>query len=311
MEEVDPAFVALCRPRNRYERAACRWLFDAWRGRGQPACGPHLDPVWRHKLRTDFLQRFWELYLVAAVLEAGLEPAARKHDAGPDIILRIADAIVGVEAVCPSRGAEGSTMRVPELPVGTGIASLHPMEEVEARIVKALRSKGQQIIRWQQHDDARCDSYIIAINTRGATGHRGDTVPPSVLRAAFGMGPIAVDVNREDLSFSDPYVTHEQRNAKHPGVPKGLITPETAPWRRVTGLVYADVDAFNHPGLHGRPVRSALVWVPNPYADLAIAAPAIAMHQHELHRERDTAWSMDVHPRPLGHNAGAGDDDGH
>lgn len=303
MVSYDSFFLALMRARSPHARAARQWLLNAWLGRGQPACRSYLDRAWRNQLRHRCLQRFWELYLVAAALQAGLTPVRRERDEGPDLIVKWKGYVVGIEAVCPTAGDENGAVRVEDLP--PGVVGSHPTDTIEARIARALREKANAVRRYLDRDRFGCDTFVFAVNLRGAARNWGDALPPVVVRAAFGVGPIGLKIRRSDLSVAGEFLQGEDENASHPGAPKMVFSPsQKSHWRAVSGILWADpnganVDPWNHPGLHGGDLASALLWVRNPFADTPLDPPPLARHEHAVEVKDGAIVGVAPYCRPV------------
>jgi hypothetical protein len=262
------AWDAMAHSRWDYASRSRRWLLDALYGRKCQPAQPFLDPDWRSRLPNEFAQRFWELFVAAAFLEEGAALVPSRTPDGPDLTLLTNGLRCHIECVAPGAGVDGNPDRVPEPPGGM-IAEAVPVEAIQLRVAQSLREKTEQMKKRLKRGITKADEpYWIALNIRGAAFHRGDTMPPYVVRVAFGMGPFAVAVDPRSFEASESFVQEEPHLTRTSGaiVQKGVIGSRGNAPRELTGILFADVDAFNHPGLGGLPLRHAFHYVPNPFS---------------------------------------------
>ena len=80
-------------PRGSDSRAFCDALWRRY--------SPLADPHFREDARSQFLQRFWEMYLAVALLERGLS-VKRHGKEGPEFFVPLGTRRVWIEAVAPA-----------------------------------------------------------------------------------------------------------------------------------------------------------------------------------------------------------------
>lgn len=261
------AWDTLRRSRHSRTQAARRWILNWMLGRQNPRATDFLDSEWRLRLPFEFEHRFWELYVAAAALEAGLPLHSGRTAGQADIVSLVGSERKHIECVATTSGIDGNPDRV-QMPT-PGIAERVPVRDIELRILSIVSEKiAYMHKRSARGAIGRDDHYYIAVNIRGATQMRGDSQPPYALRAAFGIGDIVVPFDRDTMESQPPFVWTQDVLVRSSGaaVPKGFLSSVTTAPAQLSGILFAQVDAFNHPGLAGAPLSSAFSYIPNPFA---------------------------------------------
>src|SRR5262245_36675789 len=143
------------------------------------------DPHFRTDAQSNFLQRFWEMYLAVTLLEHGFS-LQRYGDEGPEFYSNIQGRRVWFEAVAPRPGLGAD--QVPQLVPGEFTEV--PTEKILLRFTNALAEKKER------YEDARSkgiiapeDCYVLAINSRGIRHAPYAHSMPYFLQAFLAIGP--------------------------------------------------------------------------------------------------------------------------
>lgn len=155
----------------------------------------HCEKLWKYynkyaddhflvEIRSQFVSRYWEMYLCVALLKMGFEVTCPKNG-GPDVGIMFNRRRIWFEATCPSDGA-GSD-KVPPLPCGN--ARLRPTEKIVLRYLSAIRDKLAQRRDWLKRGIISVEDFlIVAINPIKISGEIVDSNPPTILQAAYRIG---------------------------------------------------------------------------------------------------------------------------
>lgn len=127
----DPAYCNLRDLEHNEElKAFCESLWQRY--------SPYADRHFLAEIRTQFNQRFWEMYLGVAILNHGYK-LHRVGDHGPEFGIDINGRRYWLEAITPTSG-EGPDA-VPPLEYGARAARRVPQEQIILRITSALATK--------------------------------------------------------------------------------------------------------------------------------------------------------------------------
>ena len=204
----------------------------------------HLDSDLANQLRSQFHQRFWEMYLVSVLLDAekNLEKGRSKS---PDICIKSADLPkIWVEAVTalPGTGVDAVQEAQPKV-----VRSV-PDDQIKLRLLNSFSEKFKQFKRYREQNLVRDDeSYIIAINAAqvpSATLDNDDI--PRIVESLLPFGSPVITVNRQTLEVIDSSYTYQDSVSKTSGsIPKtSFLNPE---YFGISAVIYSSVDVFNFP----------------------------------------------------------------
>lgn len=256
-EATDPAYRNVRAAGNSYLCDAREHCEDLWRD-----FEPHADREFRIELMGDFDSRYWEMYLTTYFIRKGFEVTCPKP--GPDVGIVVNGRRIWFEAVSPSRGAEGSADRVPEMTVGQGIVQDVPEERLLLRYLSSISEKYQrQYPKWLQSGAVlQDDALVVAINPRRLGWEYADTVPPRILQAAFQVGNAYAVINRESMELvrTGYHVRDAITKAAGATVDTGVFQIEE--FSALSGLLCSRVDAVNRSVTLGGDFQL----VPNPHA---------------------------------------------
>ena len=175
----------LIRPKNRGAVAARQRCEEMW-----TAFHPLADRNFVERLPFAFHQRWFEMYLGAALVSAGLTVRAPKP--GPDFEISAAGKRIFIEAVAPTPGNPEHADAVSE-PVysdaeGRAIAADVPHDRITLRIASAVRSKLDVFDRYRSRGLVSADdACIVAVNLRDIPQAWADS-KEFFFRAVYGMG---------------------------------------------------------------------------------------------------------------------------
>lgn len=108
-EGSGPLYRNLIHPRRPVEVAARQRCEEMWR-----LFQPLADPNFLERLPFEFHQRWFEMYLGATLVSAGLDVRARTPGRGPDFEILVDGRRVYIEAVCATAGDRLHADAVPE-----------------------------------------------------------------------------------------------------------------------------------------------------------------------------------------------------
>jgi hypothetical protein len=173
---------------------------------------PHDGRHFRSDAKANFQQRFWEMYLFAALQDMGLDPQKGKA-AGPDFHVVIAGRRYWIEAVAPRKG-DGPD-QVPEIVYGECRRS--PLAEIQLRYAGVIREKASRWASWVTKGlVAAEDGFVVAVNGRGCNDFH-DGYPPLFVRACLPIGFPVMSIDRETGKVVDSYYAYADSVPKKNG----------------------------------------------------------------------------------------------
>lgn len=214
------------------------------------------------QIRSNFQERWWEMYLTTALIDLGYEVHCPKP--GPDVGIVHNGQRIWFEAVTPGPGTDGHPDRVPD-PRG-GEFEVQPTRQMLLRLTSAVTGKlTNQFESWRDNGivgDSDC--YLVAVNTYRFQGFSNDGLPPLLLRAAYGIGDMFAAIDRTTGSTT------------HSGY-------QSAPISRKSSGRSVDCDLFRRfrdlSGLITSPISAGVVsdcgafrTAPNPFARVRLPA---------------------------------------
>lgn len=221
---------------------------------------PYADGHFLAELPRRFHARYWEMYLVVAVMDLGHEITAPKP--GPDFGIAVDGRRVWFEAVTATPGASTNADRVPGFAFGT-MQSV-PNEQMVLRYASAISEKVlRQYPKWLENGVLGPDDcLVVAINPKLLDHEVFDTITPRILQVAYPVGAPAVAVNPHTGAVIEHRVQYRAAIQRASGsqVATGLfLDPQYAP---LSALLCSRVDVGNHPEYLGEDFQFA----PNPRA---------------------------------------------
>jgi hypothetical protein len=151
---------------------------------------PYADVHFLTQIRSNFDERYWEMYLTVYLIQEGYDVVC--HKTGPDAGINVDGHRIWFEATSPSRGTGED--QVPDL-VSTTVEQEVVMREVPndkmlLRYLNSISDKyANQFASWTEQKivDPK-DSLIIAINPKRLRHEIVNADPPRILQAAFAVG---------------------------------------------------------------------------------------------------------------------------
>jgi len=255
--------------RSRFLRPAKLHVERLWR-----TYAHYADRHFRQDARKHFLQRYWEMYLTVALLDAGFKPI-KLSDEGPEFFIQIAGRRFWIEAIAPGAG-EGPD-KVPEFP--PGVAFHVPTEQVLLRYTHALATKREKYVSDRAKGIiAPEDGYIVAINSREVPHARYGGVIPYALQAFLPFGRLTATFDLRNNKITDTYFAKRESISKlnKTEIPTtALLDPQ---YSGISAILHSAVDAANAPVVLG--------------ADLFVLHNPLASHR--IATETFTRWRQYV-----------------
>jgi hypothetical protein len=186
-EGSGPLYRNLIHPRRPVEVAARQRCEEMWR-----LFQPLADPNFLERLPFEFHQRWFEMYLGAGLVSAGLDVSAPTPGRGPDFEIRADGRRVYVEAVCATAGDPLHEDAVPE-PIyrdaeGNAVCAPVPHDRITLRLAHSVRAKLNAFDRYRGAGLVRSDdACVIAVNLREIP-HAWADAKEFFFRAVYGVG---------------------------------------------------------------------------------------------------------------------------
>lgn len=220
----------------------------------------YLDRNLANDLRNQFHQRFWEMYLVAALLDTGKE-LERSRCTGPDICIESVNLPkIWIEAIAPQSGSGVDAVQE----VRPRVVSSVPDDKIQLRLLNAFDEKFRKFKKYIGKNLVSCNEpCVIAINAALVPLARPDDDDvPRIVRSLLPIGNPVVTISRHTLEIISCGYTYKPSISKASGaqVPTtAFLDPE---YSFISAVIYSDVDVLNHPQELGR----ALLLFHNPLA---------------------------------------------
>ncbi len=144
-----------------------------------------------------------------------------------------------------------------------GVGNYVPRELILLRYTNALDEKFKRWLEWVNKNIVSSDDgYIIAINGLGIPDATCGFEYPYIIQSLFPVGPFVVNVDRDSLAVSEPYLLREDVIKKHVGV---LIN--TAPFiDKEYSAISAVIHSFAGPSSGASPLGYDFLLLRNPCA---------------------------------------------
>jgi hypothetical protein len=264
-------------PRGRAAKELCESLWALY--------APLADPHFREDARTNFLQRFWEMYLAVALKHHGMT-LTRYGNEGPEFYAESGGRRIWIEAIAPRQG-EGPD-RVPEVTFGAVIAEYVPVEKILLRFTSALAAKRERYVAAVKKGIILPqDAYVLALNSRGIPRADISDGVPYFVQAFLPFGPVTVIVDTNTLGITETFRAYRPsvRKANSAAVStRTFLDPESG---FCSAVLHSSVDCANHPSELG----GDFVVLHNPQAVVPINANVFGwceqlyLRENQLHRE--------------------------
>jgi type I restriction enzyme S subunit len=237
----------------------------------EPYCG---DNHFLIEAKTQFLQRFWEMYLAVGFLEAGYT-LEKTDGAQPDILINHQGRRIWIEAVCPNLG--NGPNAVPSLNAaayeakqqGKGAVVMdYPDLLLIQRYTAKIRDKYQQYRKWLEKGIVSAgEPFIIAINSAGLEFGDINEVVTQLARSVLGFEHLRIPftVNEEEAKpEGEPFWSMRETVKTASGEEIQVDTFMKGVYPEISGLIGAKIDAANSPGFSGKPLLTGFELLHNP-----------------------------------------------
>ncbi len=206
----------------------------------------YLDLDLANELRTQFHQRFWEMYLAAALLDAGKE-LEEGRSAGPDVCIKSAGSSkIWLEAVAPLSGSGADAVQEAQL---KGVRSV-PDEQIKLRLLHAFDEKYKKFKKYREKSlVCNNEPCVIAINAAQVpSASLDDDDVPRIVGSLLPFGNLAMTLSRHTLEVIDSSYDYKDSVFKASGtqIPTtSFLNPE---YSGISAVIYSSVDVLNFPG---------------------------------------------------------------
>jgi hypothetical protein len=210
---------------------------------------PLADPVFLERLPFEFHQRWFEMYVGAALIDAGLDVRAPTPGRGPDFEIHAGGRRIYVEAVCPTGGDPEHPDAVPE-PVyrdaeGRLVAVQVPHDRITLRIASAVRAKLNVFDRYRVRGLVGPeDACIVAVNLRGIPQAWADS-KEFFFRAVYGMGNQYAEIDRQSGKIVSAGREHRAILLRSSGAAEAVAPLLNPAHSDVCAILGSSVDAGN------------------------------------------------------------------
>jgi hypothetical protein len=206
----------------------------------------YIDPDVLQELSVQFHPRFWEIYLAAALLEAGLglQPSSGPH--GPDICLKADDeSKVWVEAVTASPGDKDKNDTVREAELGT-VRSV-PDDQIKLRLLNAFTEKSKKYKHYVKKNLISSEApYIIAINASKVPSATKEREIPRIVRSLLPFGFQVLHLNRETLEETSTSHEYQGEVFKASGTKVETTSFLNSEFSGISAVIYSCENALSY-----------------------------------------------------------------
>lgn len=220
----------------------------------------YLDPDIVKELPGQFHQRFWEIYLAASLLEAGLSLQHSNGRDGPDICIQVdGESKVWVEAVTASPGQGSDAVQEAEF----GTVRSVPDDQIKLRLLNAFAEKSRKYERYRGRNWVGLNEpYIIAINAAQVPSARRELQIPRIVRSLLPFGFQVLHLNRENLELTDTSYEYQGEVVKISGTEVETTSFLNPKYSGISAVIYSCADVSNYP----IEISNALLLFHNPLA---------------------------------------------
>lgn len=220
----------------------------------------YIDPDVLAELPIQFHQRFWEIYLAASLLEAGLNLEHSIGRNGADICIKANDeSRIWVEAVTASPGQGNDAVQEAELRVVRDV----PDDQIKLRLLNAFSEKSRKYKRYRDRNwVSATEPYIIAINAAQVPSARLEREIPRIVRSLLPFGHQVLHLDRKTMEIQGSSHNYQGAVIKTSGTEIETTSFLNAEYSGISAVIYSCIDAFNYPS----EISRALLLFHNPLA---------------------------------------------
>ncbi|VAV83840.1 hypothetical protein MNBD_DELTA01-1546, partial [hydrothermal vent metagenome] len=181
---------------------------------------PYADRHFQIEAQSQFLQRFWEMYVCVTFRHHGFD-VEKVSNEGPEFLVQIGDYRLWVEAIAPNQG--DTEDRVPSLEFDTDVACKVPKDKVLLRYTSALFDKLKNYNKSCENGLIKAaDGYILAINSRNIPHGSFNSVYlspyasqlPYFVQALLPFGNLAKLVDQKPSESTEGFYQHSDHVVK-------------------------------------------------------------------------------------------------
>ena len=183
--DYDPAYLAVASATSRIDIK--KWIVELWL-----EYEPYADNAFLNRIKRNFHEHTWEMYLTCALLRCGIKVKKKENDEGPDCELNIKNKPVWIEAVTCSEGEKADKVIKGDY---SGHRDGYEIPRI-LRITNAIDEKFRKYKKYLQKGTIKANEpYIIAVNGSGADAYREEQILSALL--AVGYLTIPFDKNKK------------------------------------------------------------------------------------------------------------------
>lgn len=195
-----------------------------------------------------FHPRFWEMYLIAALLEHGFPVIPRKErkfqKKGPDI--QVGCVYAWIEAIAVSSGTTSEA--VPELNSETKFATNLPQDKIKLRLTTAIQKKYARYQAYLREGIVKQgEPFIIALNA-ALVPHLQivELSVPWIVKAVFPIGHEVLRFSPDNRSILEQYHTCQNYAVKGDGIRIPTTFFQQAESKGISAILYSNAHAFGY-----------------------------------------------------------------
>ena len=205
----------------------------------------YLDSDLPKEIPDQFHQRFWEIYLAASLVEAGLDLQHSISRDGPDLCIKADNGSkVWIEAVTATPGQGNDAVQKSEL----GTVNDVPDDQIKLRLLNAFAEKNKKYNHYRTKNWVSSEEpYVIAINAAQVPSARLEREIPRIIRSLLPFGFQVIHLSRQTLEVAKTSHEYQGEVIKSSGTEietTSFLNPEYA---GISAVIYSGADAFNYP----------------------------------------------------------------
>jgi hypothetical protein len=176
---------------------------------------PYAARHFLREIKTNFVQRYWEMTTTLAVLDSGY--LLRSEDSGPDIVVidEHGKPLAYIECVAPTGGSGADQIKEPDRDV-----FWVPHDDILLRYLSAVQEKQKRYLSWKEKDliDPSLP-FVIALNSRDIPMAVSESNPPRIVQAFYGVGTayVQIDYRKTEVArngYTSKPTTHKRSGSE-------------------------------------------------------------------------------------------------
>ncbi len=196
--------------------------------------------------REQFHQCFWEMYLIATLLEKGFPVIKREYRCykrkGPDVQVGNLTAWLEAIAVTPGKGPDA----VQELEPDSEFAVDVPQDKIKMRLTAGIQEKYSKYKAYEKKGIVKQNEpFIIAINAALVTHVQVlELTVPWIVKSLFPIGHEVLQLNVGTRKVVDQYHDYQEYIVKQKGTRIPTIFFEQAESEGISAVLYSTAHVF-------------------------------------------------------------------